>query len=843
MQELSRFASRSRGDFRQSSYQLQEEAFQHPPQKFNGLSVTWYAPCKVGDGEWITDPQLAMPDAWLGQVRLFQKETDAREWVTAHTKAIDSVPVIFPPRKEPRLVAEAPWGLQDKSFDCVPGYPISQVAYHGPGKVSSYTSFSGEHRLPTGSKLNPDAKSYVPLPSLAKANMSPEANMSSENEKQLHKAAGDWEMNQSRDEDIESAKKVGLDEPRRKTTEIGNPQTSRSTSIASEENIRAYPNESKSDQTESSEPKEVPVQTLTQNERDKELEMNFKRKNKFEKAFGKGQLRLSKTTSHMTESVKKEAKGSFHSSDKMQSPRIAKWMKKKKSSVSPQLEEKEIAARQEGSKGKAEIIQTLMKGSMHEELPDLNPSVVMDDSHTGHEYSSTDSGTSDTIIDTKKTEVKNADDMSLLVGEGVEMSSKSSKNPKKPKKKSQKSQAKLSDKKSKKTPKDGWDDILINSYSTEVNSNRRLSIAKILHNVLKSENKQDFMSINLSDEAFNSLSGTQTAHDPSSIVEDLDTYQAEFAVLIGKPESYRRFKALKAQITQKMVTKNWKELKDKCDRSVKNIVRSLGGTSQWPVFYTTKDGQTERILANISQLTPQQKAMLQSVIDVDEQENRLRTMYTMEQINKEYVPKIFTEKKLQLLQKQGVSIPLMLKMEQLLHLTSPFEYNFMKEKEAIARTLDVMDVMEGNINMDHGEALMIDDIEWINSPVRKCFIEENEHLKAIFENCLWILATHVRGLSVPLEALYTMETIIKDNLKTKTIPLDWALIATHFGISYQELAEIHELQADQITAVFEGYSLEETLLKISSKASRDKWVQLNAFVKRLKDKLSVAIEV
>ncbi|EGG03409.1 uncharacterized protein MELLADRAFT_109217 [Melampsora larici-populina 98AG31] len=830
MQELSRLATNSRNNLGQSGLRSQENNFQHSPPEFKGISLTYYAPCKIGDEEWITDPQLAVPDAWLGEVRLFQKENDAREWVTAQIKASNSVPVQTSLRKETSLNSEGPRYPQDDNIDRFSDAVHSQAAGHRPGRTSSYTSYSDPHMIETGSKLNLEAKSYVP--SLAKANTWPEQNTFLVKEKEFPK---NWEMNERRDEKIERGKARLIDETKRRI-ETSKPthylQKSGSSRILSEEKPNAQPDNLRFDKPEFSELETESVQTWSHDERDKKSGRDLERTKGFHKAPMRGQLRTSKAINRETE------KGRGHSSEeKLHRPKIVTWSKKKTSSMTPKVDQKGIAATQEDTKGKERLNPTLMKEACHEEYHNVNPFAVIRGSHLGQEPGQKDTGASSDILDTTNTVANNADNVSVNIKEVDEASSQGTTDSKKHKKKTRKIKASSYNKKNKMPLNDEWDDIPIAPYNQdEVNLNKRLCMAKILHHVLKSQNKQEFMTINLSDEAFKSVAAIQPSDDIGSILEDLDSYQAEFNVLIGKPESYRRFKALRSQLTQRIITKNWKALKDKCDSSVKDIVRLLGGHLQWPIFYDTRNGESELIVEKISQLNPQQIIMLQSIIDVDEQENRVATMYAMERINKEYVPKVFTEKKLQYFQKQGVCIPSILKMEHLLHLTSPLENECIETKTSAEKILEIIDLMDGEIDTVHGQTFISDDIEWINSPVRKCFVEENEGLKKVFEECLWRLVSHGRILGIPYEALDEVGAIGKVDLKSHVISLDRALIATHFSISIQELAKTQFLHPEEIAAVFEA-------LKVSSEALRDRWVQLNLFVKRLKYKVMLAIMV
>ncbi|KAH9811133.1 hypothetical protein DFH28DRAFT_1110598 [Melampsora americana] len=357
--------------------------------------------------------------------------------------------------------------------------------------------------------------------------------------------------------------------------------------------------------------------------------------------------------------------------------------------------------------------------------------------------------------------------------------------------------------------RDDWDDIPIlphihNGGNLEVSGH--LNLEKLLQSIIKPDNKEDFMYINVSDGTANAIMSNQDYKNLSKLLNDITLYKHKVEVLLGEPETNRRFQSFQVQFSQKLTLRNWEELKNQCDSDVRQAVKLLHVHHEWPVFYNTKLGESKMVVEKLKILTQTQLESVLDILSLQEICQRLGIMKAMEGINSQGLNKVFSEKRLQFFLKQGVSVPVLVRMEHLLGLNTTLDHNFHGENDAYSRLLEIYNLMHGKIYTDF-EPEAQDKTKWIHSPVRKYLFENDERLKIDFEDRLWCIAEQGKLMNIKLSSLPENESNLTGDLKETSSSLQRIIITTHFGITTQGLAEIQIHDPYLTDAIFSGTAI------------------------------------
>ncbi|EGG03407.1 uncharacterized protein MELLADRAFT_109215 [Melampsora larici-populina 98AG31] len=421
---------------------------------------------------------------------------------------------------------------------------------------------------------------------------------------------------------------------------------------------------------------------------------------------------------------------------------------------------------------------------------------------------------------------------------------KKSNREKKSRKKTEKTKSKVSP--TGKAKKDDWEDIPIlpeiqNDEHLQVT--RHSNLEKLLKSIIKPENKEDFMYINLSDETAHAIISEQDPEDSKKIIDDIALYKRKVEGLLGQPEANRRFIAFKVQFSQKVAIKNWKVLKNGCDSDVNQFLKLLRVQNEWPVFYTAESGESTMLLNKLKSFAQEQVDDILSIMSFQEMCQRLAIMEAMSEINSQGYGKVFSERRLQFLRKQGVPVAALLRMEHLLGLKAPLEQNAYVRDRPSNKLLEIYYLMQGHINGKPETEVSMYKTEWIHSPVRKYLVESDEKLKRDFEDRFWCIAEQGRFITAKLSDFQEYGSHLQDDLKETKLSLDRVLLTAHFGITPQRLAEMQTSDCCLTDAIFSGMTIDPRFCTqneaqiIGHEAEKDQWDKLASFIKSIKKRV------
>ncbi|KAH9821494.1 hypothetical protein DFH28DRAFT_923008 [Melampsora americana] len=350
--------------------------------------------------------------------------------------------------------------------------------------------------------------------------------------------------------------------------------------------------------------------------------------------------------------------------------------------------------------------------------------------------------------------------------------------------------------------KDGDLEEMLHSKSGEgftITQDFQSIVSKKLSEILCEHDNTNYLEIHLELEDYNDVFTQMSKQKGHHILDIWVKKNREMRKLLEYDEILRRSKTLWRFIDQEDLIAEWKLTKEKLGKATHKVAKLFKIDERWPVFYDTAPGKWELVKSRRAALNSRQRKSLDTLIDVDEQEKRLATMYVMEKANKDGFEKLYKEFELQHMMRQGVSIPLLFHAIDLLDLNKSrksFNWKQMPYDEFSHKAMELLKVMWGVVVLPSGSYQSYER-KWLASPMRHVILEDSR-LSLHFQARLKFLVNNTHHILIPTEKVELEEEI--PNEFDGILTVGEALAASHFGISLRKLAWIKHESISQIKA-------------------------------------------
>lgn len=292
-------------------------------------------------------------------------------------------------------------------------------------------------------------------------------------------------------------------------------------------------------------------------------------------------------------------------------------------------------------------------------------------------------------------------------------------------KKKNKKKKKKSANKSKAVDEDVDDEVL--NTVPYLAPNDRSVIQKIIWDMVAGDDPTPLRHLDLNRPLYNKIFTLDSRVDPlrEHVLEKLmGQHLEELASKVSVQEANRRFFALQGQVIEDNRLVNWQLHRWLVGEPVRNIISLLEGEEKWPVFYNAKPDDWKVVEKQISELSLQSKNQLELAMPRDIRAKRLAIMYASGQVNKKRNRMMYSEEELATWAKQGVSAALLMRIGDILELTSPtVNWETLSEAAMGLKAKDLFNSLKGGIVID-GRLIYKEPVPWYTSGARMLILKD-----------------------------------------------------------------------------------------------------------------------
>ncbi|EGF99537.1 uncharacterized protein MELLADRAFT_68477 [Melampsora larici-populina 98AG31] len=256
--------------------------------------------------------------------------------------------------------------------------------------------------------------------------------------------------------------------------------------------------------------------------------------------------------------------------------------------------------------------------------------------------------------------------------------------------------------------------------------------------LVQGDNPKPLLAVHLDRPRYNEIFTLDSQYDHlrGNVIDQLmSQYLEELISKVSYQEANRRFFALQNQVIEDNRLKTWQLHRHILDEPIKDIIRMLKVDEMWPVFYDAKPDDWKVVEDKISSLNLRSKNLLELAMPQDARAKRIATMYAAGEANRHQNRMMYSEEELKAWVRQGVSAALLIRVGDILDLTSPkLNWENLSEAQLGWKARDFFNCLKGGIVVD-GRAIYREPVHWYTSGARMLILEDKK-FRGTFENRL-----------------------------------------------------------------------------------------------------------
>ncbi|EGF99536.1 uncharacterized protein MELLADRAFT_94227 [Melampsora larici-populina 98AG31] len=349
-------------------------------------------------------------------------------------------------------------------------------------------------------------------------------------------------------------------------------------------------------------------------------------------------------------------------------------------------------------------------------------------------------------------------------------------------------------------PLDGEDLLSAAAY---LDPKTKSMIEKSIWYMVKGDNPKPLLDVGLDLPIYNkifTLDAKQNDERLNLVDQIVDQQLDQLSAKVSLQEASRRFFAIQMQFFEENRLRNWQTQKERVGEAVKEIMEMLKGDEMWPAFYDATLDEWRLVERKISELNDDSQRQLESVMPHVLRARRLATIYASGQAKKNGHQMMYSEKELEAWMRQGVSAPLLIRVGDLLELTSPkANWRDIPDEEMGSKASDFFNCLNGEIALGH-RLIYKEPIHWYLSGARMLILQDPKFagtFNSRLEKLIKFGENRVTLYDKPLETQGKKSGTSVDLKKNagisqredQSFTFSEHMISTHFGIPSNKLLE------------------------------------------------------